>query len=34
MNAITLGVCSWAIDRHNIQRAIAVAGAVEELQAL
>lgn len=34
MTALTLGVCSWAIDRHDIRRAIEVAGTVPGLQAI
>ena len=34
MTAPTLGVCSWAIDRHDVLRAIEVAGSVLGIQAL
>ena len=34
MTAHTLGVCSWAIDRQNVLRAIEVAGSVQGIQAL
>lgn len=34
MTALTLGVCSWAIDRHDVLRAIEVAGSVQGIQAL
>ena len=34
MTALTLGVCSWAIDRHDVLRAIEVAGSVGGIQAL
>ena len=34
MTALTLGVCSWAMDRHDVRRAIEVAGTVPGLQAV
>ena len=34
MTALTLGVCSWSIDRRDIRLAIEVAGSVEGIQAL
>ena len=34
MTALTLGVCSWAIDRHDVRRAIEVVGTVPGLQAV
>jgi len=34
MTPPTLGVCSWAIDRYNILRAVEVAGTIPELRAI